>query len=130
MFSFSHKLLVILEIVTLLWNKYIVMNSLIQAGLQGTSSERADCEAEATAAACALALPLWAFRPCCISPFSSTVSVIQSVPLQDRQEVRGRDRLPSLQSQNLECSQCPQCPSLPSGQVQHQPTAGGVHERR
>ena len=68
MFSFSHKLLVILEIVTLLWNKYIVMNSLIQAGLQGTSSERADCEAEATAAACALALPLWAFRPAASLP--------------------------------------------------------------
>lgn len=60
MLSFSHKLLVILEVVTLVWNKYIVMNrihSLIKAGCQRTSSERA------AVALCACAVPLGFMPP-------------------------------------------------------------------
>lgn len=64
-------------------------------------------------------------------PFSvPTVPVIQPVPMQDGQKVRRGDRLPALQPQDLERAQCPQRAPLTSRQVQHQPAAGGLHQRR
>lgn len=61
---------------------------------------------------------------------SPAVPVLQSVPLQDGQKVRGGNRVPEEQPEDLERPQCPQRSPLPRGQEQHQLSARGLHQWR